>query len=522
MGTLEHREVERTYEVDETVIFPTLVGVCGVEAVAQPVEHQLEATYFDTEGLDLARHRVTLRRRTGGGDAGWHLKLPAGPDSRRELRRPLGRATRTPPTVLLDPVRALVRDRPLIPVAAVRTRRVEHALLGPDGVVLAVACDDTVSAERLVSLTSTETDGPVPGQPGGATLVWREWEVELADGDAEVLEALEPRLLDSGAQVATTQSKLARALGDAMPAPADQGRADGRKRRSAGRRPVAELVLACLREQYAELLAQDRRLRLDEEGAVHRMRIAARRLRSTLATHRSCFEPDETQALRAELRWLGRVLSGPRDAQVLSERLGALLDEEPAALVMGPVRARVDADLSAAHRGGMEAARQVLDGERYFRLLDGLERVLGHPPLAPAAQEPSKEALRRALSRDARRLRRSVRDAEHAEEPAARDGALHEARKRAKRLRYAAEGAVPVLGSSAKRLGKRAKAVQDTLGAHQDTVASRGALRGYAVQAHLSGENAFPYGRLHALEQEQAAVARRAFARAWKRMPRNA
>ena len=47
---------------------------------------------------DLADHHVTLRRRTGGPDAGWHLKLPAGADAqdrgahtarRRAPRRPV-------------------------------------------------------------------------------------------------------------------------------------------------------------------------------------------------------------------------------------------------------------------------------------------------------------------------------------------------------------------------------------------------------------------------------------------------
>ncbi len=102
-------------------------------------------------------HGVTLRRRTGGDDAGWHLKLPQGTDTRTELRRPLGGATETVPTELLEPVRALVRDRQLVPVARVSTRRLQHALMDEDAVVLAQVCDDQVHAERL--------HGPVAG-PG--------------------------------------------------------------------------------------------------------------------------------------------------------------------------------------------------------------------------------------------------------------------------------------------------------------------------------------------------------------------
>ena len=38
----------------------------------------LEAVYYDTPNLRLLAEGVTLRRRTGGEDAGWHLKLPVG------------------------------------------------------------------------------------------------------------------------------------------------------------------------------------------------------------------------------------------------------------------------------------------------------------------------------------------------------------------------------------------------------------------------------------------------------------
>ncbi len=132
----------------------------------------LEATYFDTADLDLAAHGVTLRRRSGGNDAGWHVKIPQGKDTRTEVRLPLGDGTTGPDrgrtacrTQCWHPVRALVRDRDLVPVARVSTRRLEHALLGEDGVVLAEVCDDQVHTERL--------HGPSLDQ------VWREWEVEL-------------------------------------------------------------------------------------------------------------------------------------------------------------------------------------------------------------------------------------------------------------------------------------------------------------------------------------------------------
>ena len=92
-------EIERKFDVDETAVTPSFDGLTSVAQVdALPVQ-TLDAVYYDTAGHDLARHRITLRRRTGGVDAGWHLKLPAGdnaPDARTEIRLPLDGAGDVP------------------------------------------------------------------------------------------------------------------------------------------------------------------------------------------------------------------------------------------------------------------------------------------------------------------------------------------------------------------------------------------------------------------------------------------
>ena len=72
-----HAEIERKFELGDASRPPDLVGIGGVDRVGEPVASELEATYYDTPDLRLARHGATLRRRTGGHDAGWHLKLPA-------------------------------------------------------------------------------------------------------------------------------------------------------------------------------------------------------------------------------------------------------------------------------------------------------------------------------------------------------------------------------------------------------------------------------------------------------------
>jgi inorganic triphosphatase YgiF len=142
-----YREVEPKFDADPGVLLPDLSGAAA--AVSEAVKSQLDATYLDAADTRLARYRITLRRRTGGDDAGWHLKLPAGLDERTEVRLPLGRATRKVPVALAREVRALVRDRLLVPIAVLHTTRIERRLLDGDGNTLATIADDTVHGQRL-------------------------------------------------------------------------------------------------------------------------------------------------------------------------------------------------------------------------------------------------------------------------------------------------------------------------------------------------------------------------------------
>ena len=105
-------EVERKLDVDADFVLPDLTAVEGVASADPPVEHPLEAVYHDTDDLRLVRARVTLRRRTGGADAGWHLKLPAAAGARREVHEPLSRAVKAPPKALRDLVLGITRGAP--------------------------------------------------------------------------------------------------------------------------------------------------------------------------------------------------------------------------------------------------------------------------------------------------------------------------------------------------------------------------------------------------------------------------
>ena len=198
--------MERKFEVLESTVTPTFEGLASVVAVKRLSTQMLRAVYYDTASLDLAARHITLRRRTGGTDAGWHLKLPAGPDARTEVRVGLEHGGDDGvPAALRDVVLAIVRDRPLAPTARITTSRTIDVLYGGDGDALAEFCDDHVIASA-----------------GGADTEqrWREWELELDEdavargrADEQLLARLSDRLRDAGAAPAGHASKLARALG---------------------------------------------------------------------------------------------------------------------------------------------------------------------------------------------------------------------------------------------------------------------------------------------------------------------
>ncbi|WP_406830619.1 CYTH and CHAD domain-containing protein [Pedococcus sp. KACC 23699] len=498
MGIQQQDEVERKFVVDPEVVLPPLTVVGGVTRLGPSTAVDLHAVYFDTPQLDLHRRGISLRRRSGGEDEGWHLKLPSDGDRRTELRVPLGRSRSRVPARLLDPVRSVVRDRPLHAVASLDTHRVQQQLVGADGVVLAWLCDDTVAGRRL--------DGTDEGQ------TWREIEVELVEGTPEVLDAVGAALVLAGATQPPATSKVRRVLGAVDH---DEGRRVARHTKRASAR---EELLAYLEEHIAALHRADQDVRTGGEEGVHRLRIAARQLRAVLTTYEPLMGKDAVRGVRTDLRWLGQAMAGPRDAQVLQDRLIRLVSEQPRDLVLGPVRARVTRDLSATRRAATGSVRTVLRSAEYYRLLDTLDDLLEFEGWAPVAGSRARDVLPDLLRHDLRDVHRAIRRTPP--DGPERDAALHEVRKKAKKLRYSAESAVPSLGPRAAVLARRAKEIQTALGEHQDAVMAARMLRRYAAEADADGDSSFTFGRLHALEEERARLAEKAFRRIQGTLPR--
>jgi CHAD domain-containing protein len=439
-------ETERKYDVPEGFELPSLTGAAGIRSAGRAETQDLDATYFDTDELSLMQNRRTLRRRTGGHDAGWHLKTPAEVGSRREHRLPLGKAAGDIPAELRKQVRAIIRRRPLHPVAELRTRRVETPLKDAAGRTLALVAQDTVTAV-------------VDGREQG----WQEVEVELVDGDAAVLDAVERKLFAAGARAAAGPSKVARALGDRAPLLDPKSKIK------------VNPVLRYAKEQRDDLIRFDPGVRRGEGEAVHKMRVATRRLRSCLKTFKRTFGavPD----IRDELKWLAGLLGEVRDGQVLQ---GKLLQ----GVEFPEVAERIREHLEAQVESGRAALDEVLESERYLALLDRIDRLVDE---TETVEDNPLKRVRRDLHTADELLDQAL--------AAGEDHELHEARKAYKRSRYAVEVFEPTVGKPAKELVKALTNLQDVLGAHQDSVVARELLEEW-------GSDSFHFGVLWGRQEQ--------------------
>jgi CHAD domain-containing protein len=284
---------------------------------------------------------------------------------------------------------------------------------------------------------------------------------------------------------------------------------------------AGDVVLAYLRVQAAALRSLEPMVRADEFDSVHQMRTTTRRLRAALRSFGQVVPRSETERLAAELKWLGGLLGAARDGEVLPAHLQASLRLTPVELMIGPVQARVQGHFSPRRAAARAELIEALDSPRYAALLAELDRLATGPLPGPQAGAPARDVLPAAVRKAYRQAGRRMRRARHAPPGQARDVALHQARKSARRARYAAEAASPAIGKQARRFAKQMKKVQSVLGDHQDTVLAREAARDLGIGAHLAGENAFTYGLLYEREVHQAARRQADARKVWKRASRS-
>lgn len=435
----------------------------------------------------------------------------------REHHEPAGSARSFVPVTLRALVEPIIGREVLLPVCVLRTVRVRRELLDAGGAVIGLLEDDSVQAWR-------------PG--GDREVAWREVEVEILAADdagaCEVVDAVLGGFGESGVSPSGAPSKLARALaalgltpGTSVAVPQDVSIAAD----VTGAR-LAVWRYAATQLGVIQALTQD--VRDDAPDAVHKMRVATRRLRATLRTIRPWLDAEQTQAMRRQVRWLTRTLAGARDGEVVRERILSELAELPRADVRGPVLRRLRRELDATHADAHAAAVAALDSPRYERLLAKVADFL----LALPWRARQRRSLHELLLSATRRVQRRAHRADAAGTPAEREYELHEVRKKGKAARYAVEAATKFalepeeLDDAVESVVDDAEAnadleaagrqpldpaeelkawvdLQELLGDHQDAVVARTVLRRIAKHAREAGEDTYSYGVLVGRETQR-------------------
>lgn len=456
---------------------------------ARPAQPQRYITvYLDTPDLRLVRWGCSLRHREG---EGWTLKLPV--ESRSDLLARTELIFEGDPRHLPGEARELVagltRTAFLSPVARLRTLRWKVELETGAGAPLATLTDDEVSVMDGSRVASR----------------FRELEVELAPGaPPEVIGPIVATLRLAGAGPVGNVPKLVRALGSRAREPEIVMPPVGPDA------TIRDVVRHALAMSVVRLFSHDPGVRLGADPEdIHQARVATRRLRSDLRSFWAELDPEWVAPLRDELRWLGGELGAVRDAEVLRDRLRKQAESLPDRDLRGAARlvGRLERQRAEARAHLLAAMHE----PRYPALLDRLVEAARAPiVLEDVAQLPAVQTLQPVLQAPWSHLRTAI--ARVLETPS--NQALHAARIRAKRVRYAAEALAPVFGDPATAFAEAAAGLQDLLGEHQDAVVASAWLRTAAASA--GSATAFVAGELAAIEARAAAAARLAWPAAWK------
>ena len=483
-------EREAKFDVDVGFQLPDLEDAAGI-AVGPAGQTLLKATYYDTAGLDLARWGVTLRHRAPSGSTGkWTVKLPSdlgrapGLLSRTEVDFQGG--SETVPREASDFVRDFTRGRQLREICRLTTTRTISTLTRRDErEPFAELDDDKVEYET----------------PGGATGRFREMEVELEDGfDGNVPPQLADALEAAGARAGTGEPKVLRAIGwEPPPLPPQKLGKDS---------TTAELTSYAIGASLRRLLFHLPLVRTTQEPEpVHQARVAARRLRSDLSTLGEVLKRKPQRRMRSGLRELGRRLGSLRDADVMAGRLGEsvskLSDEEQQEA--GAYLERIDQEREVLRTRVLD----YINSPRCATEIDRLVEALDKPPV----WRPHVRARRILPPLVARRWNRLKRRVDRLGAVPS-DRKLHRVRIEAKRCRYAAELAVPVLGKDASRLADALADVQSALGEVHDAVVLEAWLRD--ASKGLPAQLAAVARSLIDQERARSASARRDWEEAWR------
>lgn len=283
--------------------------------------------------------------------------------------------------------------------------------------------------------------------------------------------------------------------------------------------PARAAIVASLRRNVAKLVRHEAGIRTDVPDSVRKLRIAARRLRSTLYTFRPLLDEAWARELSAELAVLARGLGETRDREVTLARLERDVDVLPAGAPVAETLAYLRATLSADLAQARDTTRAALDDGRTAALIAAMQAAAADPRTTAEADRSCRQVLPPLVAASYRKLAKGAKHlrldppgtAVHAEA----DDAWHAARISAKRARYAADACVPVFGEPSAQLGEYLTLVTRCLGEHQDAAVAADAAIELGAAPDCPAPAALGLGLLHGVQREAVLAARFNFRALW-------
>jgi triphosphatase len=225
-------------------------------------------------------------------------------------------------------------------------------------------------------------------------------------------------------------------------------------------------------------VANERSTREGDTEGIHQMRVGLRRLRTAISIFKELVQGPETEAIKAELKWVTEQLAAARDLDVLIEKQVRPLRAAP----IGSAAAVLKQDLDARRAAELAKAKAAVQSDRYrsiglrtaLWLADGSWLRSDDPLMKARRERPAAEVASEVL---ARRVKKIVKKARRIDKLDAR--ARHKLRIAVKKLRYACEFfsglyRAPKQEARRKRFCKTLKSLQGVLGALNDFEVHKG------------------------------------------------
>jgi inorganic triphosphatase YgiF len=480
----EIEEVELKLELDARAF-----GLIDWAAVfdGQPCHIRQRSVYFDTPDRALAKAGLSLRIRDDG-----ERRLQTVKARRAStgvfVRREWEFEVECEALVLDDrsPVLAALHERveQLVPIFTIENDR---ALWNLDGIEVALDHARITAGDR--SITVCEIEFEAKGCDVAALFV-----------QARKVAALTP--VDVG--VISKSDRGYNLLDDCL---------------AAAKAPAALLEQSMTTSAAFQIIAQAcvRQFRLNVAGivenadadALHRARVAIRRLRTAITIFRPILAGTGSARSRDGLAWVAGELGKARDIDVLLERVGGA----PIATQLAVERKAAYSDASAA-LVSPRARMLILDLVEWINAGDWLDNLAsagcGNAPIVQFAAD--------ALERLRLKLRKRGHRFKHLD-----DEGRHDVRKVAKKLRYAAEFFAPLFPSGrqqarADRILGMLEKLQDQLGELNDLATAPDLMSRYGLGVHISAPGIAPPGIKSELVAQAAETLKQLFRckRFWK------